>query len=53
LKKHSQHAEKSAEHSKANPKELMIPIEIPNRPWSKIAADLFELNKTHYLLIVD
>jgi hypothetical protein len=31
----------------------MIPMEIPERPWSKIAADLFELNKKHYLLIVD
>ncbi|KAK7106746.1 hypothetical protein V1264_017967 [Littorina saxatilis] len=42
-----------AENSRANSKEPMIPMDIPDRPWAKIAADLFELNKTHYLIIVD
>ena len=28
-------------------------MEIPERPWAKVGADLFELNNQHYLLIVD
>ena len=31
----------------------MVPHEIPNRPWSKVGADLFELNKENYLIVVD
>jgi hypothetical protein len=31
----------------------MIMPEIPDRPWSKIAADLFEYQSQHYLLVVD
>ncbi|XP_035211503.1 uncharacterized protein K02A2.6-like [Stegodyphus dumicola] len=31
----------------------MIPHEIPNLPWYKVATDLFEVNKNVYLLIVD
>jgi hypothetical protein len=31
----------------------MLPHEIPDRPWSKLGADLFELHKEHYLLLVD
>ena len=38
---------------KANHKEPMIPSHLPNRPSSKIGADLFELNGQHYLLTVD
>ena len=44
---------KCAEHSKANAKEPMIPMEIPDRQWSKIGTDLFEYKGTHYLLTVD
>jgi hypothetical protein len=36
-----------------NQKETLISHEIPNRPWSKIASDIFEWNKEHYLVIVD
>ena len=42
-----------AEHWRANAKEPLIPMEIPERPWAKVGADLFEFNKQHYLLIVD
>jgi hypothetical protein len=31
-----------AKHQNVNAKEPMIMPEIPDRPWSKIAADLFE-----------
>ena len=42
-----------AEHWRANAKEPLIPVEIPERPWAKVGADLFEFNNQHYLLIVD
>ena len=42
-----------AEHSRANAKEPLIPMEIPERPWAKVGADLYELNNQHCLLIVD
>ena len=31
----------------------MMTSKIPDRPWAKIGVDLFEHNKTHYLLSVD
>ena len=34
-------------------KEPMLPHEIPDRPWSKLGADLFELHRENYLLLVD
>ena len=38
---------------KNNHKEPMISSEIPDRPSSKVGADLFELHGQHYLLTVD
>lgn len=35
------------------PKEPLITSPLPTRPWEKLAPDLFELNKGHYLIIVD
>ena len=35
------------------PREPLIQSPPPNYPWEKIVADLFELNKTTYLLAVD
>ena len=40
-------------HQPQNPKESLIPSEIPDRPWSKIGVDLFELKGQHYLISVD
>ena len=34
-------------------KETLHPHEVPDRPWSKVAVDLFELNNRHYLATVD
>ena len=30
-----------------------MPHNMPNRPWSQVGADLFELNRLHYFLLVD
>ncbi|CAB4040118.1 sec1 family domain-containing 2, partial [Paramuricea clavata] len=43
----------NAQAEKAQAREPMITSKIPDRPWAKICADLFEHNKTHYLLSVD
>ena len=37
---------------RAQPREPVIIQEPPDRPWSKISSDLFELNGVHYLLSV-
>ncbi|VDI67892.1 Hypothetical predicted protein [Mytilus galloprovincialis] len=42
-----------AQHQSLNAKEPMLMPEIPERPWSKVATDLFEYQKQHYLLVVD
>ncbi|CAC5391222.1 unnamed protein product [Mytilus coruscus] len=42
-----------AQHQSLNAKEPMLMPEIPERPWSKLAVDLFEYQKQHYLLVVD
>ena len=36
-----------------NQKETLQPHELPDRPWEKVAADLFELEGKHYLVTVD
>jgi transposase InsO family protein len=38
------------------PKEVhepLKPTELPGRPWERLAADLFEIKKKHYLCVVD
>ena len=42
-----------AQFRKAQPAEPMISHEIPDRPWSKIATDLYHLNGPQYLILVD
>lgn len=37
----------------ANPVEPLIPSELPERPWQKVGADLFTVNNSNYMLLVD
>ena len=39
--------------SRSDKAEPMMCSEFPNRPWEKVASDLFEHNKQSYLLVVD
>ncbi|VDI06076.1 Hypothetical predicted protein [Mytilus galloprovincialis] len=41
------------ENQKEQTKEPMIESELPERPWSKVAADIFHLDGNDYILIVD
>ena len=36
-----------------NKRELLITTPLPDYPWQLVGTDLFELNKCHYLLVVD
>ena len=38
---------------RVNPAESVIPSELPDRSWQKVAADLFELTGHPYLLVID
>ncbi|XP_054871220.1 uncharacterized protein K02A2.6-like [Amphiprion ocellaris] len=38
---------------RANPVEPLMPSEFPERPWQKVGADLFTLNNSNYVLLVD
>lgn len=35
------------------PREPLLPIPLPNYPWERVACDLFELEKTTFILVVD
>ncbi|KAF2887888.1 hypothetical protein ILUMI_18284 [Ignelater luminosus] len=39
-------------HRKNNPREPLIPHDIPNRPWKKVACNLFNIGRDAYLLVV-
>jgi hypothetical protein len=41
------------EQRSSNPKEPLIPHELPDRPWQNVATDVFTLQGQDYLLIVD
>ena len=34
-------------------KEKLIPHDIPDYPWLKVATDLFELNDKDYVIVID
>lgn len=38
---------------RAHPVEPLMPSELPERPWQKVGADLFTLNNSKYILLVD
>ena len=42
-----------AKYKPANPREPLIPHEIPQRPWSKLGMDIFTFRGKDYLLVVD
>ena len=41
------------EHSRANLKEPLVPMEFPDRPRVKVGAELFELTNHHNLIMAD
>lgn len=45
--------ETCATYQRQNQKEPLIPHPVPERPWSKLGADIFEFEGRSYLLIVD
>ena len=47
------HCEICQRHRAAGPREPLRPHSIPSLPWEKIAADIFELKRKYYLLVVD
>ena len=40
-------------YQRSNPKELLLHHPVPERPWARVGADLFELNSHSYLVLVD
>ena len=40
-------------YQRENQKEPLLPHEVPQRPWKKLGADIFELNFNSYLIVVD
>ncbi len=36
-----------------NPREPMLPTDLPTRPWSTVGADLFQRDNKQYLVLVD
>ena len=40
-------------HQRENQKEPLLPHEVPQRPWQKLGADIFELNSNSYIVVVD
>ncbi len=38
---------------RTNSRETLLPSEFPSRPWSSVAADLFQIESKQYLVIFD
>jgi hypothetical protein len=45
--------DKCQEHRHQNPAQPSYPVPIPEYPFQKVAADLYEIRGVHYLLVVD
>ncbi|XP_047988852.1 uncharacterized protein K02A2.6-like isoform X1 [Leguminivora glycinivorella] len=48
-----QRCELCQRHRAAQPREPLCPHPVPSLPWQVVAADLFEFQQKHYLLVVD
>ena len=42
-----------SQYLREGPQELMQSHTIPSRPWERVSADLFRLDGSHYLVLVD
>lgn len=42
-----------AEFQARNPKEPMQTLKVPDRPWSRLAVDMFTLQRKEYIVLVD
>lgn len=42
-----------AEYQASNPQQPLQTHKIPDRPWSRLAADLFTLHSKDYIVLVD
>jgi len=40
-------------HQRRNPREPLLPHNVPDRPWAKVGADIFEIQKKQFLVLVD
>ena len=40
-------------YQRSNPKEPLLSHPLPQRPWARVGADLFELNSHSFLILVD
>ena len=40
-------------HQKCNSKEPLLPHSVTDRPWEKVGADIFEIQKKQFLVLVD
>lgn len=47
------HCDVCAKYKHQQTKEPLMSTELPDRPWQKVASDLFEVASQHYLLVVD
>ena len=41
------------EHQHTNPRETLLPHELPTRSWQILGTDLFHYNNSEYLIVVD
>ena len=41
------------EYQMSNPKEPMVHVPVPSRPWEMVATDLFQWEQSNYMVVVD
>ena len=40
-------------HETSQQREILMPHDVPDRPWAKVGTDLFSINDTSYLIVID